>query len=97
MPGDYLTYREMRKIIPKQDMYDMVAFNILTPIEKTNTTQSWRFRVSDITDDLFKRLNYVRDLRYQSNVNEILANKIEHEWKPRTKNKATGSLCDCEE
>lgn len=68
----------MRKTLSKEDILDLVAFGILTPIEKTNTIPSWKFRKRDLTEDLFKRLNYIRNLRHQ----EILADKIEREWKP---------------
>ena len=85
MSDDLLTYRDMRKILPREDIYDMVAFNILTPVEETNTSQSWKFRRSDLTDDLYKRLNYMREMCYQANVNQLLADKVEHEWKPRSK------------
>lgn len=85
MNKDYLTYREILRIIPKEDLYQMVTLGILSPMEKTNSVQSWKFKKSELTDDLFKRLNYVRELGYQANLNELLADKVEHEWKPRSK------------
>lgn len=81
MQTTLLTYRQMRKIFSRDEIADLVAYKLLTPIEKTNTKQAWKFWSHDVGPDLFKKLIDHRENIQAKHYDELLANQIEHEWK----------------
>lgn len=81
MQSSLLTYRQMRQIFSKEEIEDLVMYKILTPVEKTSYKQSWKFYAKDITKDLYTKLVEKRNEIQSKTINELLADKIEHEWK----------------
>lgn len=80
-----LTYRQVRQIFSKEEIYDLVMYKLLTPIEKESRSQSWKFNKSDITRDLYPKLVAKRNEIQARRFDELLANEIEHEWKSKTR------------
>lgn len=81
MPNkNLLTYQQLHKILPKEDILDMVFYEIITPVAKTNLPTQWRFKREDITTDLYSKLNAKREEHYIIRVNDLLAKEIENEW-----------------
>lgn len=86
-----ISYKMLRRYIPKEDINDMVTFGIITPIDKTNFPQSWWFEFGSISAAAYKKLLKIREKKYALQLNELLASQIENEW---SKNKANKTLGD---